>query len=387
MPIDEAALAAAVNQGIADAGASAPAPTPAPTGGNDDAENAGGEGSDLEVSGAQSAQPDGEGTGEDDGTGVGAPDGDAAGDDAADPTGTAPAALGADGKPVAPAGAKPDGSAPPVDPLEAALNAPIPNALKRETKERIQTLAGKVKELIPALEERNRDLEAIMNPILESGATPTQYKQSLDYLRLVNSPSRADKEKALEIMQGEIRALATMLGKPVPGVNFLEGHDDLIQAVGSGRMTHEHAMELAAARAAQGYQKKTDERVALERQSGEDQAKAVQNGRAALNQLEASLRADPNYLAKKAVLINQLKPVFARIHPSEWAATFHQAYLALPAPAAPARTAAPSAPRPAAPASGGGNTPLRASNPAGSAVPAPSSLSEAIDFGIRSAGR
>lgn len=384
MPIDEAALAAAVNQGIADA---APAPTPAPTGGNDDAENDGASGSDVENTGAAAAQHDDADAGEGDGAGVGEADDADTDESAADPAGTAAAALGPDGKPVAPAGAKPDGSASPVDPLDAALNAPIPNALKRETKERIQTLAGKVKELMPALEERNRDLEALMNPILDTGATPVQYKQSLEYLRLVNSPSRADKEKALEIMQGEIRALASMLGKPVPGVNFLEGHDDLIHEVGTGRLTHERAMEIAAARAAQGYQKKTEERVNLERQSGEAQARAVQEGRAALNQLEASLKADPHYAAKKAILVNQLKPTFARIHPSQWAAAFHEAYVALPAPAPkpapPPATVVPGA----APKGGGGNTPLRASNPAGAAVAAPSSLSEAIDMGIRSAGR
>lgn len=383
MPIDDAALAAAVNQGIADA---TPASTPAPAGGNDDAGNSGAEGVLASDANADGETPDGDGAGDSDGAGVGEADGADSEDAAGDAPGTVPGALGPDGKPVAPAGAKADGSASPIDPLDAALNAPIPNALKRETKERIQTLAGKVKELMPALEERNRDIEAIMNPILETGATPVQYKQSLDYLRLVNSQSRADKEKALEIMQGEIRALASMLGKPVPGVNFLEGHDDLIQEVGTGRLTHERAMEIAAARAAQGYQKKTEERVNLERQSGEAQARAVQDGRAALNQLEQSLKADPHYAAKKAILIGQLKPTFARIHPSQWAAAFHEAYVALPAPAP--RPASPNTGNTgAAPKGGGGNTPLRASNPAGAAVAAPKSLEEAIDFGIRSAGR
>lgn len=390
MPIDDAALAAAMDKGIADA-APTPTPTPAPTptGGNDDAQHAGNDGSETQVSSAEPAQPNGEGTGAADGEGVGAPDGDAQGDDKADGAGTAATPVGEDGKPVAPAGAKPDGDAPPVDPLERALNDPIPNALKKETKERIQTLAGKVRELVPALEERNRDIEALMNPILETGATPVQYKQSLEYLRLVNSPSRADKEKALEIMQGEIVALATMLGKPVPGVNFLEGHDDLIQAVGSGKMTREHAIELAAARAAQGYQQKTEQRLALERQSGEEQARAVGEGRAALNALEVALKgSDPHYMNKKAILIQQLRPVFQRIHPSEWAATFRRAYDALPAPAPrPAPPPSTAANPSAASRSGGGNTPLRASNPAGAPVKPPASLEEAIDFGIRSAGR
>ena len=381
MPIDEAALAAAVDKGIADA---ASAPTTTPAGGNDDAESTGAEGGELEATSAPAAQPGGEGAGEGDSAGLDTADG-ADSDESTDaPAGTAPATVGADGKPVAPAGAKLDEAAPAADPLDRALNDPIPNALKKETKERIQTLAGKVRELVPQIEERNRDLEAIMNPILESGATPVQYKQSLDYLRLVNSPSRADKEKALEIMQGEIRALASMIGKPVPGVNFLEGHDDLIQEVGTGRLTHERAMEIAAARAAQGYQKKTEERVNLDRENARTQNEAVAVGREALNQLEASLKADPSYFAKKAILIGQLKPTFARLHPSQWAAAFHQAYIALPAPARPV----PPPPTPsqgAKPSNGGGNTPLRASNPAGAQQPAPSSLAEAIDFGIRNA--
>jgi hypothetical protein len=273
----------------------------------------------------------------------------------------------------------------PDEQLEAALNAPVPNALKRETKERIQTLATKVKELMPQLQEVKRDRDELVGMITETGANPAQFRQMLDYLRMVNSSSRADREQALTLMQSEIAVLARSLGKPVPGVNMLEGHDDLIQAVGQGRIAPEHAAEIAAAR----ERSKLEDRGSAQRTQQNDQQRqqqeALAQGRNALNQLEAQLHADPNYVAKRAILVKTLQPVFAQIHPSQWAATFKRAYDELPAPVAPApRSVATTSG--SSPANGGGNTPLRAANPAGGApVAAPKNLSEAIDFGIAQA--
>jgi hypothetical protein len=95
----------------------------------------------------------------------------------------------------------------------------------------------------------------------------------------------------------------------------------------------------------------------------------------ALNDLGARLKATDaaNYEAKRRILVNSLKPVFAKIPPGEWAATFQRAYDNLPT----LPTPVPPTPPVAKPT----NTPLRASNPAGAAAPAPKSLAEAIDFG------
>ena len=243
-----------------------------------------------------------------------------------------------------------------------------------------------VKETSAKLETVTAERNDILGAILETQATPEQYGQALDYLRLVNSPNRADREQALTIMQGEVAALARMLGKPVPGVNLLEGHPDLIEEVSLGRLSPERAQELAAAREARDFQTRTGN---AQKEHGERvraHQQAVERGKQELNTLGAQLRAanPTKYNAVRPALVNSLKPVFAKIPPSEWAATFRRAYEALPAPAA-----VPTPPPPprggTPPGGGGGNTPLRAGNPAGGAAPAPSNMLEAITAGIAAA--
>lgn len=381
MPLDEAGLMAAVDSGIASASGS-PTPTPAtttaPTGGTTDEQVEDGSDSTAVSSADETAsgeQPAGNAVAESDGESGGA----STDEHAADGDGAASTPLGADGKPVVAAGST---TAKEPDPL----NDPLPNALKKETKERIHTLVDRVKTAETKLTETTRDLDNMLGAVVNTGATPQQYQQSLAYLQLVNSPSRADKEKALEIMQGEIKALATMLGKPVPGVNFLEGHDDLIQAVGRGQITQQHAMELAAARAAQGHVRQVEQRVTTQQTEQDQHAQAVQSGRQALVTLEAQLRRDPQFEAKKAQLVPILRPTFQKLHPSQWAGAFKQAYDAFVLPAAP-RPALPTAATPgASPAGAAGNTPLRAANAGGAqTVSAPKNAFEAVEFGITQA--
>jgi hypothetical protein len=217
--------------------------------------------------------------------------------------------------------------------------------------------------------------------ISETRATPEQYGQALDYLRLVNSTSRADREQALAFMQQEVAALARALGKPVPGVNLLEGHDDLVEDVSMGRLAPERAQEIAAARARAQHELRAGHAQQQQAQQQQAQQRVVAEGRQQLNALEASLKADPHYAAKKAILVESLRPVFQQIDPRQWAATFRRAYEKLPNPVSAAARPAPVAPAIRAPQ----NTPLRASNPAGSARPAPSSPLEALNAGLAEA--
>jgi hypothetical protein len=284
-------------------------------------------------------------------------------------------------------GDKPDGEpadkpVPAAEPVKAPdpLNDPLPNALKRETKERIQTLVSMVKEKDTTLQTVQSERDEILGMITETRASPEQYGQMLGYLKLVNSPDRADKERALAVMQNEVATLARMLGKPVPGVNMLQGHDDLIEEVSVGRLSQERAQEIAAARARAQYELQAGQATRQQTEAQEARNRVVTEGRQQLAALEASLKSDPHYLAKKAVLVKTLRPVFSRIDPREWGATFKRAYDALPAPVVPRPTPTPT-PTPVVPQ----NTPLRAANPAGAATPAPSSALDALNQGLAQA--
>ena len=156
-----------------------------------------------------------------------------------------------------------------------------------------------VKETSTKLETRERDLNDLVGAIQATGATPQQYAQSLEYLRMVNSPDRSQQEQALEFMQREIATLARMLGKPVPGVNMLEGHDDLIHEVSTGRLPPERAQEIAAARAAALHQTRQGQ---LRRQQDTQAQRAVAGdgpcwlrgqARGARELAQAGVRQDP----------------------------------------------------------------------------------------------
>lgn len=386
-------MAAAMSAAIS-APASAPAPAEEP---NDDAA----------TGGDASALPPG-----DDATGSG--ESAASGDDATD-NATPDAAEGTDGTEQADS-ASDDASAAgkdtAVDPAKAGkpadtkvgekeqtadtagskepdpLNDPLPNALKKETKERIHTLVDMVKTTSGERDRYKRDFEDLYGAIEHSTANAQQYGQALEYIRMVNSNDRAQQEQALEFMQREVTILARALGKPVPGVNLLEGHQDIIDAVASGKITMEYANEIAGQRARGQHEQRVSQAAATAQAQQTQHARAVSDGKAALNAVEAELKKDPHYAVKRPILIQQLKPLLATMHPSKWAEAFKHAYNALPAPAAAAQ-AAPN-PRPAAPSPGGsGNTPLRAGNPAGSngARSAPKTMEEAVRAGIANAIR
>jgi len=240
-----------------------------------------------------------------------------------------------------------------------------------------------VKQTSTKLEAKERDFNDLYGAIAETRASPEQYSQALDYLRMVNSGDRAQQEQALDFMQRELAALARMVGKAVPGVNMLEGHDDLIHEVSTGRLAPERAQEIAAARSAAAHQAQRGRAQTQQEAQQRQHAEAQARGRADQNALGAQLQAtEPAaYAAKRKVLVESLKPVFAKIPPSEWAATFKRAYDALTVPVAPRPPIPPAAsviPQ---------NTPLRASQPAGAARAAPTSVLDAINAGIADAAR
>lgn len=277
------------------------------------------------------------------------------------------AKLGPDGKPLvaddksaadaAKLTAAATDAAKPAGKVADPINDPIDNRLKDATKTRITSLVETAKKLTTDVQAANAQRDEIIGLIQETGATPQQYGQTLDYLRLVNSSNRADQENALAMMQAEVAALSRMLGKAVPGVDLVSEHEDLTAAVRDGDISRQHAEELAAARAQRTVSTARDTNQRQNDQQQAAQQREVETARAALNNLQTQLLADPAFEHKKAILIKTLKPVFAQIPPSQWAGTFKAAYDALPAPAAP--VAVPAARLPT-------NTPLRPNNPAGS---------------------
>jgi hypothetical protein len=121
------------------------------------------------------------------------------------------------------------------------------------------------------------------------------------------------------------------------------GNADLARAVEDGEVTQAFAHQTARLRAENAH--RTSLETSRQQQSTQQQETAQARAAAtdALNATEAEYMAlDPLYEQKSALLVPLLKPLFARIPPSEWDAEFRRAYkeVRLPASAAPPVAAA-----------------------------------------------
>lgn len=198
---------------------------------------------------------------------------------------------------------------------------------------------------LPRIVERAKFADELEQAIVETGTTPEQYGQAIQYLALVNSGQPAMLEKAYEVMQAELATLAKALGKEAPGVHDpLAEHEDLREEVAAGDLTRKRALEIAAQRATGSL---TQAQATQAREQAEQKA-VFDRAIGDLNALGAQLKAgDPFYASKIAALQPTIALIRERCPPSEWAARVDAAYkqvvVAAPAPA-PAPTLPPPGP-------------------------------------------
>jgi hypothetical protein len=268
------------------------------------------------------------------------------------------------------------------------VNDPIPKELKEATQERIRSLISYVKERDEALTVQGNLISAIQG----TGTTAEEFASMIHYLDAFHSEDPKKLELALTILQQNMESIALRLGRDVPGVDFLAGHQDLKDAVKYGQITQQHASEIARARTAQARTQAMN----TERQTATQAAQAAEKEKADaitnLNELGAQLaKTDPDYQKKYDLIVGPLKEAFVHIPPSQWRAAFDKAYAAVKLPA----VAAPVAAEPPAGMVRDPNTgqfvkankgkPIRPVQPSGAGGPsAPKSAREALDAAINS---
>lgn len=270
-------------------------------------------------------------------------------------------------------GKKPDGK----DGQPDHVNDPIDARLAPRTQERIRSLADEVK----TLREVSTNNGAMIGAIMDTGATPQEFGAMVGYLGAVHSDDPARLEAAYQLLQSELQGLALRMGKPLAEVNWLEGHQDLIDAIRSGATTRELAIELAMGRATK---KRNDATTAAKTKQTETATATEKDTKTASDELDALgtelLAADPLYKAKYALIVPKLRAEFAKIPPRQWKTRFLEEY-------ARAKVAAPKVAAPAVKVNPPKNQPIRPSSPSGGTQKAPGSaldaLSSAID-GMRS---
>ena len=252
------------------------------------------------------------------------------------------------------------------------INDPIPKDLKQTTQERMRSLIETVKTTTAEREKLQQDFDYLVQGVQATGASPQQYGETLSWLALFNSPDPKNQEKALELVESVAERLSMLLGKERSVGDPMKAHPDLVEAVRTGKVTPEYAREIARTRNAQQFRGQIEQTTRTEAQQQQQAQQELATARADLTALEDTLRGtDPQYNAKKAVLVPALQPVFAMIPPSQWKAKFQEAYRNVQIDAAPARSAPSQVPK---------NQPMRAGKqPAGGQAKAPANMLEAIN--------
>lgn len=281
--------------------------------------------------------------------------------------------------PVEPPPAKPAKAKEP-PPIVDAVNDPVGPEVKGRTRERVTTLIGNVKELSTSLDRALAERDEILGLIHDTGATPDQYGQALDFLRAINSRDPAQIRAVIPLLQQQLAYAASVIGEPVPGVDMLSQHKDLLAEVEAGRLPREHAEEIAAARALRATRQHEGHQITQQRQLQQ----AESHARARLTALGRELASsDPLYEQKKSMLVPVLQPLFASLPPDKWEGAFRAAYSKLTLPNAPPPPPPP--PPPSQPMRA--SQPLRAMQPAGTAKREPASMLDALNEGIEMGSR
>lgn len=264
------------------------------------------------------------------------------------------------------------------------INDPIPEGLKQETQDRMRSLIKTAKEVTTERDKFKTDFDYMIQGVQATGTTPEQYGEVLSFMALFNSNDPVQQGKALELVENVADRLATLLGKERSVGDPLQGHEDLQLAVKNGQVTAKYAQEIARTRNSSTFRGQLTETARTDQQRQDAAAQEMHQARTDLKAFEDDKsKSDPQYAAKKAILVPVLKPIMASLPPSHWKATFEQAYNKIRVGAAPARPRVP------------GNQPLRAGkNPsgaggsgAGGMTPQAGSALDAVNNALATMGR
>ena len=236
----------------------------------------------------------------------------------------------------------------------------MPDGLQKDSRARFQKLvdtAKQEKERAIKAEATIAEKEAVVTnfrAILDETKTSSEdLSQMLEYNRLVKT---GDLESALAVLDEQRSLVAKMLGRPIEGVNGLEEFGDLEQGVNDGKLTIEHAYEIAKARRIQEAmqnQRQSQDQVA--QQAGAKQ-KAVNDALSSIQSFVSEMSStDVDYAKKEEILLKSVEAISSKFPPSLWPDQVRMLYdniSVIPTPPVnQARTA------PLRPNSGGGGTP------------------------------
>lgn len=239
----------------------------------------------------------------------------------------------------------------------------MPEGLKKDGQVRFQKLVEATKaeraereKVEIRLAEREQTVTGFRKILEETHTGPEEMSMLLEYNRMVKT---GDLEGALKVIDEQRRQIAQALGRPVDGVDLLEGYDDLKTEVKEEKITPERAAEIATARREREAARRADEQRRRGEQS-QDQRKQVRE-KALTSISEFAYRKskeDIDYKKKEDILLAAVERISKKFPPEHWLAALEEAYEAITVTAVAAvptnGEAAKSAAQPLRPNAGGG---------------------------------
>lgn len=251
----------------------------------------------------------------------------------------------------------------------------MPEGLKKDGQARFQKLVEATKaeraereKVETQLAEREQTVVGFRKILEETHTGPEEMSMLLEYNRMVKT---GDLEGALKVIDEQRRQIAQALGRPVDGVDLLEGYDDLKAEVKEEKITPERAAEIATARREREAARRADEQRRRGEQNQDQRKQIREKALTAISEFAAKKsKEDIDYKKKEDILLAAVDRISKRFPPEHWLAALEEAYEAITVTA----TAAPANGEPAK----SGAQPLRP-NAGGGGVATPKTMGAAID--------
>lgn len=232
-----------------------------------------------------------------------------------------------------PAESKPDQEKP-AEPAKAEDKPKAPEQEEAELLEGVKSERGKerIKQVFAEKKQLEQDINEFRELVKSTGMSPQEFAQTLEFGRLVSSGDEKNLRVALEMIESQRAMLYQKLGVEAPGVDLLQGHDDLKQAVDNMEITRERAVELAKYRK---QQQEVQQRQQVQQQSVQQQQEFQQQVNQAAQSMEAYLQTRANEVdhpARMKVITEHFKnpanlqKFVSTYRPEQWADTIRLMY-------------------------------------------------------------
>lgn len=283
--------------------------------------------------------------------------------DVADPAAAVAQAAPKPGEPAKPAA--------PAAPAAEDLTA-MPEGLGAKAQQRFQALANGLKERDTTIQELTSSVEYVQQAFQQHGVQQPQFEQAVAVIGMLN---KGDFRGALQVLDDQRRQIALQLGEALPGVDALQDHQDLRQAVDGLQITEAHALELARSRAHQQATQQREQATNQQRQQEQTAQQAVHKAQADVDTWWKQMAAsDIDAPAIEAILLPKLGALLDGVPPQQWAGRMRAQYELIKESVGTFRRQAPAASQ--------AMSPLRATGQAGG-VGKPASMHEAMWGGSR----